>query len=443
MQRATLPPVPAVTLDTVAKRTERMLLVAGEGHVDMIPVLDDQTIVLGRDPTCDVLLVHPEVSRRHAAIHGGASVVIEDLGSRNGVRVAGRRLTENERVAVELGTSVLVGPYVAVLLESRGGEAGEANLRAALPVSDPTPGGVSEVVARVAAGMVSVLITGETGTGKEVLARTVHELSGRAGELVAINCASLSETLLESELFGHERGSFTGAGFTKRGLFEVATGGTVFLDEIGELPAGLQAKLLRALETRTVYRVGGIKPVSLDVRFIAATHRDLAADVARDAFRRDLYFRVNGITLALLPLRDRRAAIPRLAAELLARSVPPDRATPRLSASALDVLLRHDWPGNVRELRTVMERAAVVCEGDEILASDILLDEPSSPGTAPAPPRPQPSASEEEERARIVAALKDCAGNQTYAARQLGMSRTTLVQKLAVHRIPRPRKRRT
>src|SRR5262249_26331396 len=142
-------------------------------------------------------------------------------------------------------------------------------LRAALPVSDPTPAGVSEVVRRVAQGMVNVLIGGETGSGKEVLARTLHELSGGKGELVAINCASLSETLLESELFGYERGAFTGAGASKPGLFEVASGGTVFLDEIGELPPNLQAKLLRALESRTVYRVGGVKPVKLDVRFIS------------------------------------------------------------------------------------------------------------------------------------------------------------------------------
>src|SRR5262249_32937596 len=147
-----------------------------------------------------------------------------------------------------------------------------------------------------------ILISGETGVGKEVLARTIHELSGRTGQFVAINCASLSEALLESELFGHERGSFTGAATAKPGLFEVAGGGTVFLDEIGELPPGLQAKLLRVLETRTVYRVGGVKPVSLDVRFVAATHRDLAREVQRGGFRRDLYFRVNGIVLAIAPL---------------------------------------------------------------------------------------------------------------------------------------------
>src|SRR5262249_30101713 len=157
---------------------------------------------------------------------------------------------------------------------------------------------------------------------------------------------------------GHERGAFSGAVAAKPGLFEVAAGGTVFLDEIGELPPSLQAKLLRVLETRTVYRVGGVKPVNLDVRFVSATHRQLADEVARGKFRQDLYFRVNGITLNILPLRERRDAIPRLAATFLADVVPPGRAPPQIGPTALTMLMGYAWPGNVRELRTVMERAA-------------------------------------------------------------------------------------
>ncbi len=310
-----------------------------------------------------------------------------------------------------------------------------------------------EVVERVAQAAVSVLIVGETGVGKEVLARTVHELSRRKGQLVAINCASLSESLLESELFGHERGAFTGAVAGKPGLFEVAAGGTVFLDEIGELPASLQAKLLRVLETRTVYRVGGVKPVSLEVRFIAATHRKLGEEVARGAFRQDLYFRVNGITLSILPLRKRRDAIPRLATSFLAEATA-GREPPRIGPAALALLMGYDWPGNVRELRTVMERAAILCDGGEVRPAHLLIGEAAGPAAAPpaapaAPPASQTPAAvppsavdpDEAERSQLLAALEACAGNQTRAAQMLGISRTTLVHKLAVHRIPRPRAR--
>src|SRR5262245_30588323 len=294
--------------------SRRVLLVAGEGQFETYPLLPG-SVVVGRDSTSEVPLRHPKISRRHAMLHVGTTVEVEDLGSTNGTHLAGRRLARGERAALETGGNLQLGPFVAVVLESTTEVTRDEPIRAAIPIVDPTPAGVPDVVTRVATGNVSVLITGETGAGKEILARTIHELSGRTGELVAINCASLSESLLESELFGHERGAFTGAAAVKRGLFEVATGGTVFLDEIGELPAGLQAKLLRVLETRTVYRVGGVKPVSLDVRFLAATHRNLGEEVHRGGFRRDLYFRVNGISMTILPLRERRDAIPGLARE--------------------------------------------------------------------------------------------------------------------------------
>ncbi len=426
----------------------RLLLVAGGGHFGTYALVKGKTLVIGRDQFSDIRLVDRKISRRHAYIHVGETIEIEDLGSKNGTRLAGRALGPGERTLLETGMNLQIGPFVAVVLQSSGDAVPEQPLRAAIPITDPTPTGVPSVLTRVAAEMVSVLITGETGVGKEVLARTIHELSGRTGQLVAINCASLSESLLESELFGHERGSFTGAGAAKPGLFEVAGGGTVFLDEIGELPPGLQARLLRVLETRTVYRVGGVKPVQLDVRFVAATHRDLAGEVARGTFRRDLFFRINGIVLAIAPLRERRDAIPNLARQLLAGAVTPGKEPPRLSNGALDALMRHGWPGNVRELRTVMERAVVVCDGDEIRASHLLFDDmtPSDASPQPVVPSFQEPANDVEEshpeRQRIIAALADCAGNQTYAARKLGISRTTLQHKLAVHRIPRPRKPR-
>jgi DNA-binding NtrC family response regulator len=271
---------------------------------------------------------------------------------------------------------------------------------------------LDQFVERIARGQINVLILGETGAGKEVLARTLHELSGRPGPFVAINCGALSETLLESELFGHEKGAFTGAAQAKPGLLETAPRGTVLLDEIGDLPTGLQVKLLRVLETREVYRVGGLKPVPLDVRFLAATHRDLLTDVAEGRFRRDLYYRVNGVTLRLPPLRERRAAIPALARRFLAEAAAAaGRPPPRLGVEAAGLLARHEWPGNVRELRAVVERAVLMTSGDEIGARAILLDA--------APP-----AVADAERARFVATAHRHAGNVTAMARELATSRS-------------------
>jgi two-component system, NtrC family, response regulator AtoC len=448
-------PPPEMTIKSGAEAISApVLLVAGEGQCAAYPMVQGKTFVVGRDPECDIALDHPKISRRHAHIHVGDAVEVEDLGSTNGTLLSGRKLAMRKRVTLDAGRNLQLGPFVAVLLRASGEVSAEQPLSAAIPILDPTPAGIPEVVTRVAMGSVSVLITGETGVGKEVLAHTIHEVSKRSGQFVGINCASLSEPLLESELFGHERGAFTGAAAAKPGLFEVAAGGTVFLDEIGELPMSLQAKLLRVLETRSAYRVGGVKPISLDARIIAATNRNLGEEVLSGGFRRDLYFRVNGIVLTIAPLRERRDAIPGLARELLARAAGPDRKPPQLSPGALDALMRHDWPGNVRELRTVMERACLICEGGEVRAAHIMFDPthgkaagtraqpspapPPTPGSPPPTPGSPPAG--DGERERIIAALSECAGNQTYAARKLGISRTTLVHKLAVHGIPRPRK---
>jgi two-component system, NtrC family, response regulator AtoC len=421
----------------------KALLVVGEGYLGTFPLLGGRSLLVGRDNECDVSLPHDKVSRHHARIHVSDLIEVEDLGSTNGTRVAGERIAPAVRIPVAAGRNIQFGPYVAVIVAAAERAAAEEPLRAAISVTDPTPEGVPELVIRMARGAVSVLITGETGVGKEVLAQTLHKLSGRTGQMVAINCASLSEALLESELFGHERGAFTGAARSKPGLFEVAAGGTVFLDEIGELPMALQAKLLRVLETKAVYRVGGVKPIALDVRFLAATHRDLADDVTAGRFRRDLYFRVNGIVLSIVPLRERTEAIGPLATRFLAHAVGPGGTPPRLGTAALAALMQHPWPGNVRELRTVMERAAVVCDGPELRASHIMLDRDlDRDRDREEGPVAMPSAGgDDEERARILAALDACAGNQTRAARQLGISRTTLVHKLDIHRIPRPRVR--
>ena len=225
-----------------------------------------------------------------------------------------------------------------------------------------------ELARRAAAGNSNVLILGETGAGKEVLAETIHRTSARAGgPFMALNCAALSESVVESELFGHERGAFTGAAQAKPGLLEAAAGGTVFLDEIGEMPLTIQVKLLRVLETRRVLRVGATQPRAIDVRFLAATNRDLDEEVAEKRFREDLYFRLNVITLDIPPLRERPEEIAALARMFLDRL--SDSAThppPALREDALDLLRGYTWPGNIRELRNVIERAFVLCTGPEL-----------------------------------------------------------------------------
>jgi two-component system, NtrC family, response regulator AtoC len=314
---------------------------------------------------------------------------------------------------------------------------------------------------RVAAATINVLITGETGVGKEVLAATVHARSPRAGRpFLCINCAALSESILESELFGHEKGAFTGAVQTKPGLLEAASGGTLLLDEVGEMSLVMQAKLLRVLETREVMRVGATRPLSIDVRFIGATNRDLEEEVANKAFREDLFFRLNGICLEIPPLRERPEEIEPLARrcmENVARQL--GRAAPALSTDALDLMRGYGWPGNIRELRNVMERAVILCSGDEITAEQLPAQKMRRPVEQEAlPPTPAPPAMlampasapryagppgregrAAAARQAITDALERCAGNQTRAAELLGISRRTLCSRLKEYNIPRPR----
>jgi DNA-binding NtrC family response regulator len=296
------------------------------------------------------------------------------------------------------------------------------------------------LTARVAAARLTVLISGETGAGKEVLARRLHELSPRAGKpFMAINCAGLPSSLMESEVFGHERGAFTGALTARCGLFEAAQGGTVLLDEIGELPVELQAKLLRAIEERVVLPVGAVRPRPIDVRFLAATNRDLEAEVRQGRFRGDLYFRLSGITLEIPPLRERSVEIPALVRHFLRGTQREGRpAPPRLSDEALAILQRQPWPGNVRELRNVVERATLFCDGEELgpveVEAALGLNRVECPVSALAPAT--------DERSRIVEALRRCGGNQTRAARMLGISRRTLIERLKRYDLPRPRANR-
>jgi two-component system response regulator AtoC len=299
---------------------------------------------------------------------------------------------------------------------------------------------VDPVVGRIAASAISALITGETGVGKEVLAERLHRMSPRAAQpFLRLHCAALSEALFESELFGHERGAFTGADKAKPGLLETANRGTVFLDEIGELSPTMQVKLLRVIETRKVLPVGGLVARPIDVRFIAATHRDLEAESANGRFRQDLYFRLNGVTLSIPPLRRRVAEIAGLARTFLAQAVRSGEPAPALSAEALAILEAYAWPGNIRELRNLIERAAVLSPGATIGASELpeLLRAPA----AAAPPALVGLALPIDERREILHALARTGGNQTEAAKLVGVSRRTLINRMIAYDLPRPRKR--
>ncbi len=318
---------------------------------------------------------------------------------------------------------------------------------AGLVVLDPQMRRVFDVLARVASTPLPILVTGETGVGKEGAASFVHARSSCASSpFLRVNCASLSESTLESELFGHEKGSFTGAAGTHVGLFEAADGGTLFLDEIGELSRSAQAKLLRVLECGEIVRVGATSARRVDVRVVTATHRDLRQMVARGEFREDLYFRLSGLTVEIPALRTRRAEILPLAELFLERAAAlTGRDRPRLGQSATAALLVHAWPGNVRELRNAMTRAVALCASGVVEREHLGLVE--SAGVPPVPESDTvlaPGMMREDmrayERTRIVDALERTAGNQTKAAALLGISRRTLSNKLNAHAIVRPRK---
>ena len=269
-----------------------------------------------------------------------------------------------------------------------------------------------------------VLVTGESGTGKELVARRLHARSSRAkAPFVAVNAAALPETLAESELFGADKGAFTGADQPRAGRFEEANGGTLFLDEVGELPLPLQAKLLRALEERAVRRLGGVRETPVDVRLVAATNRDLASEAESGSFRRDLYFRLAVVVVNVPPLRERAGDVPLLAGHLAARlAARHGVAVPRLSAEALAALEAHSWPGNVRELRNVLERAVVVRGGEEIRAADL--------GLASRGPAAQSLDRTHREREALLEALRRTGGRREEAAKLLGVSVRTLYYRL-------------
>lgn len=419
-----------------------------------------ERLTIGRSSHCNVTIDHKSVSREHAVIHGG-TLVIEDLGSANGTWKNEERLAPNQPTPFSSNDAVRVGNVSVVLHDFEGPlRASQSSLPVATPgttgapiVADAGMLKLYRLARTIAKSPISVILRGETGVGKEVFAETIHASSPRVSKsFVRLNCAAFAEPLLEAELFGYEKGAFTGAASAKPGLLESGDQGTVFLDEVGEMSLSTQAKLLRAIANGEVTRLGSVKPRTIDVRFISATHRNLEALVKSGGFREDLYFRLDGISLVIPPLRERQGEIPVLAREFVARACAragiPEKP---ISDAASDVLARHSWPGNIRELRNVLERAVVLCEETTILPEHLAM-RTTPAGTPPgswsneadARPREAPAPLNDElarvERDRISEALRTTGGNQTAAAKLLGISRRTLVYRLSALNLDRQRR---
>ena len=392
--------------------------------------------MLAEDAGDDYLLILPELARTD-----GEAAVKRALDL---ARAAGVPATAATAVCPSDGTTVdaLIGQLRAGLRTGRPPRT-ETVVPDAPLVTEAAMQRTYALVDRIADTTMTVLLLGETGVGKEVVCEAVHRRSSRRDRpLIKLNCAALPETLLESELFGHERGAFTGADRKKVGFFEAADGGTLFLDEIGDMPLALQAKLLRVLERKLITRVGGTTEVATDARVVAATHRDLDADVRAGRFRQDLLFRIGGFTIVVPPLRDRASEILPLA-EQFARQTAKEqgRDVPPITADARELLAGYTWPGNVRELKNAIERALVLC-GDTITAAD--LPERMRDADRRVTPITTSSAADvrghlaEVERAAIVGALDAERGNQTRAAKRLGLSRRALIYKMEKYGLKPP-----
>jgi two-component system, NtrC family, response regulator AtoC len=475
-----LPPMPTVEdefsgtePDLRAGLRQPHLVAMWPGGVAVKELPATGTVSVGRSRRADLCIDHPSISRDHAIFHPGSPVTLEDCGSTNGTTVGGMRVARGARVTVERGQVVTVGAAVIVVRDTFERETPSAppprrTDRTSPPVivADEAMKELYRVVDLVAKGDLSVILLGETGAGKDVVADAIHRRSLRASAAcVGVNCAALPDALLESELFGYERGAFTGAVQAKPGLLEIADGGTLFLDEIAELPLPMQAKLLRVLESHEVTRVGGLKSRSIDVRFVCATNRDLLSLVRSGAFRQDLYFRLNGINLVIPPLRARRAEIAPIARAFIAEACrDARRSLVSITDEAMKLLQAHDWPGNIRELRNVIERAVTLCTGTVIDVHHIPPPEagfgqppaPDLPQRVTLPVPPQPHATPEAtlglheaarragqviERRRIAEAMERCGGNQTRAAQLLRISRRTLVARLTEYGFARPLKK--
>jgi two-component system response regulator AtoC len=420
---------PATTAALRSPPSARELVACWGGNVEAF-ALSKAALVIGRGDACDVSVAHASISRAHARIElGERGMELEDLGSANGTCVDG--VPVKGRASVFVGSIIELG-VVRLVVRMKGPAI-------ASPMVE-----VRRLVQKVATSSASLILIGETGVGKEVLTEEIHALSGRAGPLVRINCAGLTASLLESELFGYERGAFTGAVQAKPGLIESANTGTLFLDELGEMPESTQPKLLRVLESREVRRIGSVRPKAIDVRFVSATHRDPRTLAVLGKFRDDLLFRLNGLTLVVPPLRERRSEILALAERFLTMACErAGRATPTLSDGARVLLESYRWPGNVRELKNAMDRVALLSEGDAVLVEHLIFD--------PAPARPDEEERAQErdkvvsgeptERDKIASKLAAAGGNLAAAAKALGITPRVLGYRMDKLGLPRPRRR--
>ncbi len=406
---------------------------------------DKRSLAIGTHPSADIALTDPHVSRLHARVEvRGDDYVLRDVGSTNGTRVSGTRIRE---VYLEDGTTFELG--ATRIQFRRTGRPFEIGLADDERFEELVGRSIAmrelfALCARVAPSDAPVIIEGETGTGKELVARALHARSRRKDRpFVVLDCGAVPPTLIESELFGHERGAFTGAVAMRPGVFERADGGTVFLDELGELAVELQPKLLRCLETGELTRVGGDKTLRVDVRVVAATNRDLARMVAENRFRADLYYRLAVIRLAVPPLRERREDIALLAAHF-ARNVLGSRRSAPIPVETLEAvfgeLSTHDWPGNVRELRNVVERAAVLADPKVIRAGETAAARELQGSIVKAVRKELTlrAARAEHEQAYLADLLRATDGDLDEAARIAQVHRKSLERLLRRYKLRRP-----
>ncbi|MCB9593303.1 MAG: sigma 54-interacting transcriptional regulator [Sandaracinaceae bacterium] len=437
----------------ILEHSHRLLVVDGPDRGVEVEIQATK-LTIGSSSSNDLVLQDTTVSRRHALLAvEGDRYVLRDLESTNGTVLDGTPVKE---AYLAPGARIRLGD-TEILFQPRKKweriDVSESDHFGALYGTTGTMKSVFSLLAKLAPTDLSCIIIGETGTGKELAARAIHEHSPRDGKpFIVVDCGAISENLIESELFGHERGAFTGADRSRTGAFEAAHEGSVFLDEIGELPLELQPKLLRVLERKEVKRLGSTKLLEIDVRVIAATHRDLPQMVKEGKFREDLYYRLAEVVVELPPLRDRLGDVPVIAERILTE-FSNDGPVPRLADDAVDSLQRRSWSGNVRELRNVLKRAVVLANGPLLTSRDLALDtggplrDSGALGRTPGPPAAGPMEVSEDlpikeardrwvapmEREYLVRIIKRCDGDLDKAAEEAGIHRKSLERLLRQH----------